>query len=232
MGGGVRQGRRAKKRLWAFAVLLQAGAAQAGGHFDVDDAGTLDPGRCQVEAWGGHATRQSIDFGHLGPACRVGPVELGLNLDMARAPADRLDLLGPQLKWTFLGQAADATFSAALSLGASANLSQGGGHWGGQWALPVSWKPLEPLQLNANVGQDWDPRDGTRTPRGGVGVDWAVHPQLTLVVERNRAFALWTTRAGLRWQINAGLSLDASVARIGTQGARLYILGLNQEFSR
>ena len=117
---------------WAWAAT-----AQAGGHFDVDDAGMLAPGECQYEVWGGHGTPRSIDFAHLGPACRVGPVELGLNVDWAKGDFDRVDLLGPQVKWVFFGQEEGASLAVALSVGAVYDVRKDG-RWGGQLILPLT----------------------------------------------------------------------------------------------
>jgi len=67
--------------LWLFAVN-----ARAGGHFDVDDAFTLDPGQCQNETWYGRFGTEPVTDFHLGPACRVGPVELSANFDRYSVP--------------------------------------------------------------------------------------------------------------------------------------------------
>lgn len=206
-------------------------AALAGGHFDVDDAGTLAPGECQYELWGGHGKPRSIDFFHLGPACRVGAVELGLNLDLAQGTLDRADLIGPQLKWNYFGQEEGAPLAAAIALGAVYDYRKDG-RWGGQLLLPFTWQALDSLVLNANVGLDWLPVEGTRSGRGGLGIDWSFHPQLSLLAEHNRAFDLWTTRVGLRWSITPTISLDASVARVHSEGVRLFTVGINQSFSR
>ena len=67
----------------AAACLLAGAAAQAAGHFDVDDAGMLDPGQCQVETWvERHAAAGTLT--HVGPGCRAGPVELALNANHLR----------------------------------------------------------------------------------------------------------------------------------------------------
>ncbi|WP_269758539.1 hypothetical protein [Variovorax sp. E3] len=85
----------------AFASL----GAQAAGHFDVDDAGTLDPGQCQYETWWGRTGTEPVTGFHFGPACRVGPVELGLNFDRTSVAGVHSVTGGPQVKWNFLGQA-------------------------------------------------------------------------------------------------------------------------------
>jgi hypothetical protein len=213
------------------AGLAWAATAQAGGHFDVDDAGTLPPGECQYEVWGGHGTPGGIDFFHLGPACRIGAVELGLNLDVLKVPPQRSDMLGPQLKWNFYGNEDGAPLAVAVVLGALYDL-RNDGRWGGQLVLPFTWQALESLAVNVNLGVDWAPVDGSRTPRSGLGLDWALLPQLALLAEHSRAFDRSTTRVGLRWSITPTISLDASVARIHSEGVRLFTVGLNQSFSR
>lgn len=213
----------------AWACLAVAGVAHAGGHFEVDDAGTLDAGQCQVELWDSYGQRSSANLVHVGPACGVGVVELGLNMDAVRGNA-RAELLGPQAKWTFFGREANAPLSAALSAGAQKDV-RGGGRWGGQGLLALTWQALEPLAFNANLGADWAPGDGARTARGGLQVQWNVLPELALIAERNRSFSQWGTRVGFSWQVAPQTSIDASVARLGLGGGEtVYTLGLNQVF--
>lgn len=89
------------------ACLLAGAGARAAGHFDVDDAGTLDAGQCQYEAWWGRTGTEPVNGLHIGPSCRVGPVELGLNADRLSAQGVHSVTAGPQLKWNFFGSAAD-----------------------------------------------------------------------------------------------------------------------------
>ncbi|MBS0342594.1 MAG: hypothetical protein JSS56_18915 [Proteobacteria bacterium] len=195
----------------------------------MDDAGTLEAGQCQVELWDSYARRSSANLAHVGPACGVGVVELGLNADALRAYA-RSDLFGPQVKWTFFGREANAPLSAAVSAGAQKEVTNGG-RWGGQGLLAVTWQVLEPLAFNANLGADWAPVDGARTSRGGLQVQWNVLPELALIAERNRSFSQWGTRLGLSWQLAPQTSIDMSVARLGLGGGdTVYTLGLNQVF--
>lgn len=212
-----------------MACLAVTAAARAGGHFEVDDAGTLDAGQCQLELWDSHGRRSNTNLAHVGPACGVGMVELGLNMDAVRGGA-RADLLGPQAKWTFFGREANAPLSAAMSAGAQKDV-RGGGRWGGQGLLALTWQALEPLAFNANLGADWLPGDGTRTSRGGLQLQWNVRPELALIAERNHSFSQWGTRVGFSWQVAPQTSIDASVARLGLGGGEtVYTLGLNQVF--
>ncbi|RZI71889.1 MAG: hypothetical protein EOP80_14415 [Variovorax sp.] len=208
---------------------------QAGGHFDVDDAGTLEPGQCQYEAWGSRVGRDPAARGlHLGPACRVGPVEVGLGIDRVATRGERtVTYAGPQLKWTFHGQGADDRLSAALSASATFDVTRGG-RAGGQFVIPLTWRALDSLQLHANLGADWAPGTGARTRRGGVQAEWALNETVSLIAERNRAYDLWTSRIGARFSLTPLISLDVSAARTGRgeQRQRGFVIGLNHEFSR
>jgi hypothetical protein len=212
-------------------LALVAGTTRAGGHFDVDDAGTLDPGQCQYETWAGRFGSEPVGAFHLGAACRVGPVELGLNLDRYSAPDGRSTVLGPQLKWTFVGQGADARFAAAVSTGASFDLTHGG-RAGGQLVIPVSWRAIDPLWVHANLGADWATGTGARTGRVGLAGEWALNERVSLIAERNKAFGLRVSRVGTRLSLTPLVSIDLSVARTGREGPRCFVVGLNHEFTR
>ncbi|WP_139237543.1 hypothetical protein [Variovorax sp. OV329] len=212
----------------AVPMLAVTMAAHAGGHFEVDDAGTLNAGECQVELWGGHGRKTDINFYHAGPSCGVGVVELGLNWDITRGV--RTNLLGPQAKWTFFGREPDSVVSAAVSAGAQYDVHHGG-QWGGQGLLALSWQALAPLQVNANLGVDWATEGGDRYSRGGLQVQWAVRPDFTLIAERNHSFSQWGTRVGFSWQVSTQTSIDFSIAHLGLAGGEwVYTVGLNQAF--
>lgn len=224
---------RAARRASAL-LCLAASSAWAGGHLDVDDSGTLDPGRCQYEAWFGRigpspATRVQ----HFDAACRVGPVELGLNIDRLAVPGDRAWVLGPQLKWTFWGDA-DSSWSAALSTTVSVDVRRSDRRPGGQLLVPITWHPEPRLWVHANYGADWSLGSGARTPRGGLGMEWAFHDKLSLIAERYRASGVWSSRAGLRYSLTPLISIDLTGSRTTDSGQRVrgVVLGLNHEFGR
>jgi hypothetical protein len=220
------------RRACTVSLWLAAASAQAGGHFDVDDAGMLDPGRCQYEFWGTRVHSEHATAWHLGPACRVGPVELGLNIDRISVPDDTVHALGPQLKWTFFGRAPEARWSAAVSMGFISQLPRRGGRGGGQFVVPVTWRATDSLMVHANLGADWATGSGTRTGRGGLAGEWAFNDTVSLIAERNRAFGLWTSRVGARISVTPLISIDLSTARTGPSGVRSFSVGLNHEFGR
>jgi hypothetical protein len=216
-------------------VALVASPARAGGHFDVDDAGTLDPGQCLIEVWASRVDfKPSVNGQHLGPACRVGPVELGLNLDRFATSGDRTQVYaGPQVKWTYYGQETDAPLSAAIEGNLAFNVTHGGRN-GGQLLLPVTWHATSALQVHANLGIDWAPGTGKHTGRAGAQLEYAINDTWSLIGERNRAFNIWATRGGVRYSFTPLVSLDVSAAHIDTrpESARSIFVGLNYEFTR
>lgn len=219
--------------LLAACCALASLGAQAAGHFDVDDAGTLDPGQCQYETWWGRTGTEPVTGFHLGPACRVGPVELGLNLDRLSVGGVHSVTGGPQIKWNFFGQASDAPFSAALSVSTVSDLRRGG-RMGGQFVVPVTWRPAASLQVHGNIGADWALGTGVRTPRGGLAVEWAIDDAVSLIAERNRAAGLWTSRIGGRFSLTPLISVDISASRVRPTGGRAvtgFTVGLNHEFT-
>jgi hypothetical protein len=229
--------RRRAPRWSVFACgLLLVAEAGASGHFDVDDAGTLDPGQCLVEVWAGRLRSPAdLNFQHLGGACGAGPVELGFNVDRASAPgAAAAVLVGPQIKWNFWGRAPDATWSAAAALATSIDVRHGG-RAGGQFLLPLSWRASDRVNVLVNAGADWATGSGAATARGGAALEWAFNEQLTLIAERNRAFDLWTSRLGARITVAPLTTIELSASRSGRAGdgrLRGVVIGLNREFSR
>ncbi len=215
--------------------LLFVAEAGAAGHFDVDDAGTLDAGQCLVETWAGRLRSPAdLNFQHLGGACGIGPVELGLNIDRSSAPGTGADVFaGPQIKWNFWGRGPEATWSAAMALASTFDLRHGG-RAGGQVLLPLSWRASDHVNVLVNVGADWATGSGTAYARGGAAVEWAFSEHLTLIAERNRAYDLWTSRLGARITVAPLTTIEVSASRSGrSSDARLrsVVVGLNREFS-
>ena len=210
--------------LTAFAAHSWA----AGGHFDVDDATVLDPGRCQVETWVVRAPALPATVMHLGPGCRAGPVEIGLNIERVAVPGDGRSLLGPQLKWV-VDPLVDK-LSAGIVWSASYDLSQRGRPVQTLY-LPFTWWAAEKLWVHANLGQD-RATDGVRWRRQGLSGEWAASDRFTVIAERAKIVGDWSSRLGGRMNVSATLSVDLSAAWVGPRAERIYVIGLNQEFAR
>jgi len=196
-----------------------------GGHFAVDDATILDVGQCQVETWlerGGSAS----ELLHVGPACRVGPVEIGINADRAQAKSHSpVTFAGPQVK-------AVAAFADQLDIGVVAVAA-----WQGQAPhrgaasvyVPLSVRVLPSVRLHANAGRDWV-EHGSTTSRAGVALEWQAHDRVALIGEGFRQFGANFARAGVHWEAGA-FSVDLSRSfGASTRTSGWWTLGFNFSF--
>ncbi|MEP7102142.1 MAG: hypothetical protein ABI781_16660 [Burkholderiales bacterium] len=210
------------------ACAFAANAQAAGGHFDVDDAAVAEPGHCQYETWLARAPAASATLFHLGSACRVGPVELGFNVDRFSTAGETRSALGPQLKW--VADPLVGPLSAGIAWSAAGDLKRGGrpAH---TLYVPLTWAVNDKIALNANLGADWD-FAGARTRRVGVSGEWIAHDKLTMIVERVKFAGEWTSRLGARFMLNESISVDLSAARAGPHATRVYAIGLNHDFAR
>lgn len=222
--------RSARQSSIAAAVMLAATlpAHAAGGHFDVDDASALDPGRCQVELWALRAPAPGATLIHAGPACRIGPVELGLNVDRLSTAAGARNSVGPNLKWVMDPLA--GRLSAGIVWSAAVDPAHGGRPAQALY-VPLTWSLAESLQVHANIGLDRE-SNGGRSRRQGLAGEWAASDRISVIAERARIVGEWGSRVGGRVALGPSLSLDLSVARVGARGDRVYALGLNHDFTR
>ncbi len=206
--------------LFAAALGTCSTAWAAGGHHAVDDAAILDPGQCQLETWYDHESGGSRRLLHLGPACRIGAVEVGLNFD--RLQAAKVTGGGPQVKWA-------TALSKDLSVGvlASANWLSLSSHYGfTSIVVPVSWQVSEQVALHVNAGRDF--RAGkSDISRAGASVEWAPNATWMGVAERWRENGFNYARVGGRWNVSPALSLDLSRARsVGSGPPGWWTLGV------
>jgi len=213
-----------------LACLLGIGseARAAGGHHAVDDAAILDPGSCQLELWIDHAAEGRGTLLHAGPACRVGPVELGLNLDRFHADGRGTVMAGGlQLKWA-------RELVPALSAGvviAAAVRDHEPNFIGTSVVLPLTWQASESLRVHVNAGRDFLQR-AANPSRSGAAVEWDANAGWSLVAERFREVGLDFWRAGIRYAPRPDFSVDLSRAE-GMAGAPdRWALGVTFAFSR
>ena len=216
-----------RARRWAVVaagMLMSSAACAMGGHFDVDDAAVLAPGRCQIELWTLHG--ESARSAHAGPACRAGPVELGLVFDRLSSDQERDNVLGAQLK---VATAWLPHLDIGFALAALRDTTRGVSLLTAY--VPVTWSVGDTVRLHANLGADrFSNRGATR--RLGVAGEWAFDPRVTLLAEHFQAFELIATRVGLRFALGEHASIDLSEARISGSGNRLWGLGWSWEFGR
>jgi hypothetical protein len=214
------------RAIGCVAGLWTANALAAGGHFTVDDAAILDVGTCLVETWW-----ERVDQGgsllHLGPACRVGPLEIGVNADrvQARGAAPHTPV-SAQAKWA---AAIDERVSVGLA-GLVASQGSAPRYVGASVVAPLTLRVADALLLNVNVGRDWL-RDVPSRWRAGASLEWQATPAWTIVGERFRQFGGDFVRLGVRWQPSDSLAFDLSRAGGGDDNrVRTWAIGANWTF--
>jgi hypothetical protein len=210
-----------------LAALWAPNGHAAGGHFAVDDAAILDVGTCQIETWWERADHAGSLL-HLGPACRVGPLELAVNADRIQPREGSPQTpVGPQVKWAVpIGDRVSVGLAAQVAWQGSASRYAGATVY-----APLTLRLADSLWLNVNVGQDWL-RDLPTRGRSGASLEWEATPGLTIIGERFRQYGDDFARLGVRWQPSRSFSVDLS--RGGTVAAsnvRTWSLGANWTFA-
>ncbi len=210
-----------------LALVSQAHAA--GGHHAVDDAAILDPGRCQLETWAERENGGNRSLFHIGSACRVGAVELGLSADRSRfSGAPSVSAQGAQIKWA---HPLSKTIAAGVVVSAAWQ-NTAPRFAGTTLVFPMTWQASPTLMVHLNLGRDFK-RQESDTPRNGLALEWSPSKSWSFVAERFREGNTGSWRAGARYSLDNGISLDISHARGVTSGApRWWAAGLSWEFGR
>lgn len=209
-------------------VLLACGlpAQAAGGHHAVDDAAILDAGQCQAESWADREAGGARSLQHVGLACRVRSLELGLNIDRMRLEGTGTAAVGPQLKWA---TALDERFSAGLVL-STAWQDRPPRHPGSTLVVPFTWQAASTLLVHVNAGRDFH-RHEADSARAGVALEWAPRVDLSFVAERFHEGRAVYRRIGARWMPAPAVNLDFSRARgLGGAVPAWWTLGLTWTF--
>jgi hypothetical protein len=180
----------------------------AGGHHAVDDAAITDPGGCKLESWWTAASGGDRLL-HAGGGCRVGPVELNASGEHTRAAGDSESSTGLQMKWAT--QVAPG-FSAGLSLAASWQAHARPRHQTDTLVTLFTWAVRDDLALHLNLGRDFNHADAKQN-RGGVSAEWRAQPNWSVVAERYLDGGTHFVRAGVRWALTEGWSIDLSRAQ-------------------
>lgn len=193
-----------------LALALSNAALAAGGHYAVDDATLIDPGRCAVEAWYARADGDNDDVTVI-PACNLtGNLELGLGLSRLQEAGERDTVVEFAAKTLFRelepggwgwGLAVASTWGGALER-----------HEGAVAYLPLSVHAGEALVLHGNLGWAYE-RDDDDAAIWGVGADYGLTPWVNLIAETYGSHRGGTElQVGLRFGIADG-ALDLSYGR-------------------
>ena len=214
---------------WWMAVAVHA----AGGHHAVDDAGLVEPGRCQLEVWADRYGAASRGVVHVGTACRLGAFELGANLDRSSASGESSSVAyGVQAKW--VRSIADSLTGGVL-VAATWQGTAPRSFVGASVILPLTWQATDTLQMHANLGRDFR-NSAAHTNRAGVALEWSPSSEWSFIAERYQESKSNFWRTGARYTINANLSVDlthASDIRRGDGAASAWwTLGVNWAFDR
>lgn len=214
-----------RRTLAALLASCSTFAQAAGGHHAVDDAAIVEVGQCQLETWA-DAYRGAHGSWHLGPACRVGAWELGLNIDGVAIPGEpRFHGFAPQAKWV---TPVAPGWTAGIVLTAS---SVDGHYTSFQPLVPVTWEASSNVLVHFNVGRDL-PRTGRGRTLAGIAAEWAPHPQWSFVAERFNDVFGRAARIGVRWQPDEWFSLDLSHARARDARGTWWTLGATYVWER
>ncbi|HEX2541514.1 MAG TPA: hypothetical protein VHM00_10575 [Caldimonas sp.] len=195
----------------------------------MDDAALLEPGTCQIEAWFERERSNARNVLHLGPGCRVGPVDVELSLDRVRVVDRRsINIVGAQVKWASdLGLGLSGGVVAAV-LGADRSPR----FRGSSVIVPLTWRPYDTLLVHLNAGRDLKNRDADST-RLGVALEWAPLSSGSFVAERFKDSRSNFWRIGARWHLRTSMSLDVSRATgLNEDSPPWWTLGLNWQFGR
>ncbi len=211
--------------LGAVSLSVQA----AGGHHFVDDAAVLDERKCKLESWVEREKGGERSLLHAGAGCRIGPLELGLNLDRENQSGfDAATSFGPQMKWAY-------SLNDAISVGAavSAKFNSASPHYAGSTlVIPVTWRVADALSVHVNWGRNFV-RGGLSQPRGGVAFEWTPGSAVSLVAERFRESSSNSARLGARYALTPDVKLDISRARsLNSGGLSWWTAGVTWEFDR
>lgn len=207
-----------------MAGLTPTPVRAAGGHHSVDDAALLDPQQCQLETWADRERGGTRTLLHAGPACRVGPFELGLNLDRVRLQGSGTTHVGGvQVKW---GTQFGSEWSAGVVL-AAARQDRAPKALGSSLVVPLTWQVSTGLLAHVNLGRDFRPGQSD-SRRAGLAVEWAPSAAWTGVAEVFREGGANFRRFGVRWSATPNVSVDLSQARgLNATSTAWWSLGLN-----
>ncbi|MCH8544550.1 MAG: hypothetical protein LAT61_13365 [Alcanivorax sp.] len=196
-----------KKTSITLAVTLAAGftlanqAHAAGGHYVVEDALLVDPSGCELESWHSRLDRNNADTALLLTCNPTGAFDIGGGLVRTEENGEYDTLVELNGKFLFrdaaehrfgLGLAAIATYSNDSAKLETVEL-----------LLPATFNATDSLAIHANVGHA-NERNDANAGLWGVGIDLAVHQQVSLIAE-----SFGTDRSGSTFH-QAGCALHSA----------------------
>jgi hypothetical protein len=215
-----------KLALAAAWLLASAGAWSAGGHHSVDDAALKDAGDCELESWFSRETGNGRLL-HAGASCRVGPVELGLGAEYARAGGASQTGWSAEAKWA---RELVEGFSIGASVQSAWQARARPRYQGVSLVGIATWAPRDDIALHLNIGRDFV-HGGGDEKRGGIALEWMPVKSWSFVAERYREQATHFVRAGARHAINDTWTVDASRAhRLTGPAPSTWTVGLTYAF--
>jgi hypothetical protein len=226
-------------RIPPIVILLAACPllAHAGRPLASDDAGTADPGTCQVEAWGEKAGSERAWV--VAPACGLLPgVELGADYTQPR-PRDPVRAeAGLALKWVPESWKAE-TGLGALNFGlkfAAAWAKPTAASWQGSGSSVLGLATLEvndAVTVHANLGLARDRESATNATVLNLALVWTPSERTLVFAEtqansRREVFGGTVNSVGARWWlVKDQLGLDLTASRESVSGAKTgWTLGL------
>lgn len=222
-------------RAAVLALAMLATPAWAGRPLASDDAGTADPGHCQLEGWVERADSDRALM--LAPACGLMPgVELGADTTLPDPREPVRQAAGLALKWV----PESGRFDTALgSLGLGLKFAAGYEHPAGAgWRrsghgvlLLASLEATGSLGLHLNLGPEHDTASGATATLLNLAAVWTPAERALLFAEwqgndRRRVFGGPARTVGARWWMDPErFGLDLTATRDGSGGPTLWSLG-------
>jgi hypothetical protein len=195
----------------ASAVTVVPASFASGGHYGVDDATLIDPGRCQVEAWYARAAADEDDVTVV-PACNLtGNLEISLGLSRVRNQGERDTILELAVK-TLMREPE----VGHLGWGVAAATAWGGAlerREGAVVYVPATYAFNEVVTVHANAGWSIE-RDAPNAAIWGIAGNYAFTAQLALIAEIHGTHRGGSElQIGLRYEAGDG-TLDIGYGRM------------------
>jgi hypothetical protein len=196
--------RRSWVRHGVCGLLLAASASAYASRHGVEEAEILPRGECELELALARAHgRENQYLSEL--SCRVGPVQLNGELEHERPRDDGSQTAtAAEVKWA--REMADG-WSAGVLLRAQFAAHQHPHHDATALVGLLSYQPRPELALHLNLGRDFL-RGGGHLLRSGIGAEWKLRPEWSLLAERYAQDGTHFFRGTVRWAAGHNWTLE------------------------